>query len=126
MIRPGIGGLVRPDLLSRGNTSLCMGKLRKFVIVQPDGEEVGLYTHSVPGQAAVKAVNATFNVGDKGVIRIRELGSDKIRVYNFEVMSVPTSKTAPSKMGTHLKCARVWYMGYVQPGKAVSSTGRKL
>lgn len=103
-----------------------MGTLRKFVIVQPNGEEVGLYTNDVPGQAAMKAVNATHNIGDKGEIRIRELGSDKIRVYRFEVVSAPTGRAAPSSMGPSLKRAKVWYMGYVRPGKRVSSTGRKL
>lgn len=86
-----------------------MGK-RNFTVVEGDGSEWGTFGATEPRRAAMKAVNKNHKVGATGNISIRERGTDKIRTYSFEVVSIPAAEGAPAWIPKQTKAARVKYV----------------
>ncbi len=70
------------------------GKKRYFVLLDENGNELGVFTGRQPRQAALKAATRGYTK-----IRLRERGTKKIHVYEGKRVKVPAPENAPAWMG---------------------------
>ncbi len=73
------------------------GKKRYFVLLDENGNEIGVFTGRQPRQAALKAATRGYTT-----IRLRERGTNKIHIYEGSRKKVPAPPNAPSWMGSEV------------------------
>jgi len=85
---------------------------RTFVIRNDDGTESGVFEAREPNRAAKKAAIRMFNPGQEGVIKLRQRGTKKVKIYKAKVFNAPKPPNAPAwlKSDTVKKCSTE-YMG---------------